>query len=185
MWLIELYWNDLGGVKIDERIRPGMLMLGYRYLDNSDPSYERTIWQVSGIVELRGDLFRIGRGTSICVTGTCSFGNRFMISGKSSIICNKSVRFGNDVLLSWDVLIMDTDYHDIHDESGARINKDKPIEVGDKVWIGCRSLILKGSYIPSNSVIAAGSTISGMLERENCIYSSNGKILKNNICWKI
>lgn len=84
----------------------------------------------------------------------------------------------------YDVLIMDTDYHEIYDEEKQLINIDKPISVGESVWIGCRSTILKGSIIPSNCVIAACSIISGELKKDGCIYSSNKKIIKEGICWE-
>ena len=160
-------------------------MLGYQYLGNRDPLYERTIWAVNGILKFNGSLFRLGRGSCLCINGECTFGNRFMISGNSSIICRKEILFGNDVLLSWDVQIMDTDYHDIYNNTGKRINEDRPIVIGDNVWLGCRALVLKGSSIPSNSIIAAGSTIAGKMYKSNCIYASNGRIIKEDITWKI
>lgn len=78
---------------------------------------------------------------------------------------------------------MDTDYHNIVDIEGNIINKDQQIIVGNDVWIGCRSMILKGSFIPQKSIIAAGSLISGKMEEESCIYTSEKKILKRQIAW--
>ena len=79
---------------------------------------------------------------------------------------------------------MDTDYHSVLDEHGRIINSDSSIIIGDDIWIGCRSTVLKGSHIPSKTVIAACSVISGKMEKERCIYSSNNRILKENISWK-
>ena len=36
----------------------------------------------------------------------------------------------------------------------------KPIEIGDNVWIGNRSIILPGVSIGKNSVIGAGSVVT-------------------------
>ncbi len=80
---------------------------------------------------------------------------------------------------------MDTDFYKIFDENDCLIIVDKEIIIGSHVWIGSRAMVLKGSYIPSNSVIAAGSLFSGK-NSGNCIYAGQGKILtvvKERIKW--
>lgn len=172
-----------GGVKVEGPLTTGMLLFGYKGVGSIDSFYERTLWDVSGFVTLKGRRLDIGRGSKFCVYGNCYLGDRFSISGRSTIICNKDISFGDNVLLSWDVLIMDTDLHKIQNSEGDIINQDKAIIIGDNVWIGCRSTILKGSYVSSNTVIAANSLISGKLEKEGCAYSSNHSILKEGISW--
>ena len=55
---------------------------------------------------------------------------------------------------------MDTDFHKIYTNNNEyQINQDSEIIIGDKCWIGCRSLILKGVTIPNNAIIAANSTV--------------------------
>lgn len=172
-----------GGVFIEGTITTGMLLFGYKGVGFIDAVYERTLWDVTGIVTIKGKRLDIGRGSKLCVYGKCYLGDKFSISGRSTIICNKEIRFGDNVLLSWDVLIMDTDLHRIQDPDGNIINPEKAIVIGDNVWIGCRATILKGSHIPSNSVIAASSVVSGKMEKENCIYSSNRRVIKDGIHW--
>lgn len=172
-----------GGVRVKGPLTTGMFLFGYRGLGSIDAFYERTIWDVTGVVTIEGKRLDIGRGSKFCIYGNLSLGDKFSISGRSSIICNNSIIFGNNVLLSWDVLVMDTDFHKILNKSGVVVNGDKPIVIGDNVWIGCRTTILKGSKIPSNSVIAGSSLIADVLNKENCIYSSNQKIIKEDIVW--
>ena len=50
----------------------------------------------------------------------------------------KSINFGDDNLLSWDILMMDTDFHKIISSDGEERNKPSAIDVGNHVWIGCR-----------------------------------------------
>lgn len=173
-----------GEVEVVGKLTTGMLLFGYRGVGFVDSNYNRTIWQVSGKVKIRGSKIDIGRGSRFCVYGECSLGDRFSISGLSTIICNESMSFGDNVLISWEVLFMDTDFHKIMDKEGVYVNKDQKIIVGDNVWIGCRATILKGSSIPSNSIISASATITGKMEKENCIYSSDRRIIKENIFWE-
>lgn len=160
-----------------------MLLLGYHNLGGRDKKGSRTVWQVDGIIKIRGKRIDIGRGSKLSIHGILSLGDHFTITGDSSIICKKYVGFGDDVLISWEVLVMDTDFHTIVDNNERVLNFDKPIKVANHVWIGCRSTILKGVRIPSDVVIAAGSIITGEIEEGRAIYASNQKKLKEHINW--
>jgi acetyltransferase-like isoleucine patch superfamily enzyme len=149
----------------------------------------KTILNLWGTVIFKGKC-RIGNGASISVRkdSILTLGNNFAITAKSSIICSggANVEIGDNTLFSWDILVINNDFHNIFDiETDAIINKPEDIIIGKNVWIGCRSTILKGSVIPDNSIIAATSTVSGKIENENCIYSGLPvKILKENVYWK-
>ncbi|GIR03084.1 MAG: hypothetical protein CM15mP12_6150 [Gammaproteobacteria bacterium] len=48
----------------------------------------------------------------------------------------------------------------------------KEVEIEENVWIGERSIVLKGSKIGKNSIIGAGSVVAGDIP-ENCIFAGN------------
>lgn len=133
-----------GDIECTTPIKTAMFVLGSRSLGSIDHSYKRTIWEVQGKVVL-GNKISIGSGSRICVGpyGTLKLGDNFLISGDSMMLCSKYISFGADCLLSWDITIMDDDQHPIYNNEGKRINDPKPITIGDHVWIGCRSTILK------------------------------------------
>ena len=127
----------------------------------------------------------IGHGSKIAVDGELIIGNNFAITAESAIVCTNKITIKNDCLISWDVLIMDTDYHKILDENGSRTNPPSEILIGNKVWIGCRTIVLKGSKIPDGSVLGASTLLARVLEETNCIYGGNpAKLLKRNIRWE-
>lgn len=143
-----------------------------------------------GGVEING-MTIIGRGCRICVEKDADivFGERFTANADTTIICHKRIKFGADCLLSWDVQVMDSDWHKITpmDNREKIMNPDREISFGDHVWVGCRSNILKGSKIPNNSIIASGSIVTGSLEKENAIYGGQGngfRLLKECITWE-
>jgi acetyltransferase-like isoleucine patch superfamily enzyme len=54
-------------------------------------------------------------------------------------------------------------------------NFDKEVKIGSNVWIGMNSLVLKGAVIGDNTIIAAGSTVTGEIPA-NCIAAGNPAI---------
>lgn len=177
-----------GKIIIEHPIKTGMLKLGPYGLGTQDCLYSRTIWEVTGTLIIRGEA-NIGRGSKISIgkEGILTLGNKFTISGNTELICQKEITFGDNCLLSWEILMMDTDFHHILNEKGEKINPPKPIKIGNHVWIGCRNTILKGVSIVDNTIIAANSTLTHSIINQNCVIGGNGnniQILKTNINWE-
>jgi acetyltransferase-like isoleucine patch superfamily enzyme len=61
--------------------------------------------------------------------------------------------------LSWDVQILDNDFHAITVDGTTRPST-APVTIGDRVWVGTRALILKGVEIGDGAIVAAGSVVS-------------------------
>ena len=76
---------------------------------------------------------------------------------------------------------MDSDFHQIQEQTTLK-DVSKPIFIGDKVWIGCRTMVLKGVNIPNGCILAAGGVITGKYTEKNCLISSAG-IKKHNVSW--
>ena len=176
-------WNTGGQIILDCPIKSEMIQIGYGGVGIFDKEVSRSIWKVSGTVIFRG-CAHIGHGSKLSVDGTLVLGNGFMITAESAIVASNRIEFGEQCLLSWDTLIMDTDFHKVKDKSENIINPSAPIVIGNKVWIGCRCLILKGTTIPDNCVIGANSLVNKRLEKENTLYGGQpAKLLKDEITW--
>lgn len=170
-----------------DNIYTGMIKIGFDGISIFDNKKSRSIWQVSGTVIFEGKT-SIGHGSKIDCSdnGHLVLGENFIISAESTIICSKKVSFGSDCMLSWDVLIMDTDLHGIFDKDGIKINGDSPVEIGSNVWVGCRATILKGVRIADGTIIAATSTITKHIQESHNIVGGNPiSILKKEVTWKI
>ncbi|MBR4006660.1 acyltransferase [Fibrobacter sp.] len=90
--------------------------------------------------------------------------------GKNCQICNRftavsegeGIEIGDNVLVGSSVTVLDSDFHEI--DPSRRIDgnpKTGKVVIGDNAWIGERVMILKGSTIGKNSVVAAGAVVSG------------------------
>jgi acetyltransferase-like isoleucine patch superfamily enzyme len=85
------------------------------------------------------------------------------ISG-ATLVSARSITIGREVLLGANVTIVDTDFHPIIPENRRHSDDIRkigtlPVVVGDNVFIGANSIILKGANIGKDSVVAAGSVV--------------------------
>lgn len=184
---VDLYCAN-GSVQIVGKPYTGMFKFGISEIGTIDRKYERRMLELNGVLKVHGKV-SIGAGSRISVDegGLLELGDNFSISGRTTINANKHITFGNDCMLSWDIMIMDTDYHKIIDNNGNHLNPAKPITIGNHVWIGSRVVILKGVSVENNVVLAANSTLTRTVNGCNCIIGGNGpqaKIIKQEINWE-
>ena len=173
-----------GKVILPSDIHTAMVKIGFGDVGHYDRKRSRTIWQVSGAVTFGGKA-SIGHGSKISVRGNLMLGDGFNMTAESTIVCAKEISFGNDCLVSWDILVMDTDEHPLYDKVGNRTNPDKPIVVGNHVWLGCKCVLLKGTLIPDNTVVAAGTLLKSAFTGENQVIGGTPPcILKSDIHWE-
>ncbi|WP_415337199.1 acyltransferase [Clostridium perfringens] len=170
-----------GSVELGE-VKFATSKLGFGNVGIFDKKYDRGIWQNNGIVKLEKNI-NIGHGVKIVNFGELVLGDSIKITANSQLISYKRIEIGSNTIISWDNLIMDTDFHKIKNFNGEVINQNKDIIIGKCVWIGCRCLILKGSKLPNNSVIAAGSIINKDLFENKHSIIFNSKVVKNDIYW--
>lgn len=161
-----------------------MIRIGFGDVGHYDRKRSRSIWQVSGTVSFGGKA-SIGHGSKLSVRGHLSLGAGFNMTAESTIVCATEITFGDDCLLSWDILVMDTDEHPLFNKEGERINADKPIVVGNHVWIGCKCVLLKGAELPNGTVLAAGTLLrSAFAEGQQVIGGNPPSVLKREVCWE-
>jgi acetyltransferase-like isoleucine patch superfamily enzyme len=97
---------------------------------------------------------------------------------------HKHIFIGEDCMFSYDIDFRTGDSHSIFDTvTGKRINGAQNIEVGNHVWIGAHSIILKGVTIENNSVIGTNSVVTKSVPSHSIAAGIPAKVIKNNIDW--
>lgn len=123
--------------------------IGEGFAAVSDP--RKNSWGVSQPVIIRTNL----KGARI------SIGDDVGLSG-CTITANNRIEIGNEVLVGTGVVITDNDAHPIAPEGrryGSVVNST-PVVIGNNVFLGARSIILKGVTIGEGAVVAAGSVVT-------------------------
>lgn len=94
------------------------------------------------------------------------------------------ITIGEDCMISYDVEIRNTDSHMIYDlDMKKRINQGKKVKIGNNVWLGARTMILKGVEIEDNSIVAVGSIVNRNVEGNTIVAGVPAKKVKENIYW--
>jgi tetrahydrodipicolinate N-acetyltransferase len=97
-------------------------------------------------VVVDGGRLTIGHGTNVNGLGT-------------RLLCAQEVTIGAGCTLSWDVQVLDTDFHAMTVD-GAERPSVAPVRIGDRVWVGTRALVLKGVTIGDGAVVAAAAVVT-------------------------
>ena len=176
---------SLSGNVILGKVKPGIIRIGFGGSGNMiDYRYSRTLLKLTGTLECKGKV-KIGMGSRLLISGKLTLGNNFNATGDALISCSKKISIGDNNILSFETIIMDSDQHIIYNNNGDCINKDKEIIIGDNVWIGARSFILKNTHIPNGSIIGANTVLSKSFTTSNIVIAGNPpRIIKNGIYWK-
>ena len=95
--------------------------------------------------------------SSIKIGNNCTL-NGTVIHSRSKVVIGENCMFGAGVV------IMDSNFHSTSRDPAIRrppdYAVDRPVVLGNNVWVGRNSIILKGVSIGDNSIVAAGSIVT-------------------------
>jgi acetyltransferase-like isoleucine patch superfamily enzyme len=127
-----------------------------------------------GHVEATGCRFSSGVRLECWKNGLLKIGNGTYLNRGAEIVASKSVRIGASCRIARDVVIMDTDQHAV-DDSGVKMH---PVNIEDRVWLGCRATILKGVSIGHDSIIGAGAIVTKSIPPHSIVVGPEARIIK-------
>ena len=149
-----------------------------------------SMWNIEegGKIILKGTA-RFSKGTFLSVqkNATLTIGNLFSSNANLYLQCSNNITLGDDVLLGWNNVIMDSDGgHPIYDSASCEVtNPSQPIIIGNHVWLGEGSSVLKGAFISDGCILASKAIASRVYDKPNAIIAGiPGKIIKENIRWE-
>lgn len=108
----------------------------------------------------------------------------FTMNGGSVIIADKHIKLGEDVMIGRNVVIYDSDFHQIFDENGEVINKPQKVTIEDHVWLTSNISVLKGVTIGEGSLVMAQTVVNrDMPEKAIIGANATGKVKKDEVYW--
>ncbi len=95
-----------------------------------------------------------------------------------------SIVIGPDCMMAYGVDVRCSDGHSILDvATGSRLNPARDVLIGEHVWIGFRSSILKGARIESNAVVAAGTVVTKTVSAGSVVAGDSARQIRSGITW--
>lgn len=127
-----------------------------------------------------GEKFACRRNVKLrVVNGELKIGQNVFINDNCSITCRGVIQIGNDCLIGQNVLIYD---HDHLFRGSGKISEQGfnigTVTIGQNVWIGSNTVILKNVRIGDNCVIGAGSIIYQDIPESSLVYNAKETVIK-------
>lgn len=115
-------------------------------------------------------------------------GDNVGISG-ATIYARKGIYIGDNTAIGGNCKILDNDFHPLDVEARLKLLNEvhggesdlipaKAIYIGKNCFIGCNSIILKGTIIGDNCIIGAGAVIAGKFESGSIIVGNPARVIR-------
>lgn len=157
---------------------------------------ENSSFEETGIIKKDGCALSIGSDSMISgrviferEQAKVNIGSRVFMNG--TIVCANNVSIGDDVLIAWGVTVVDHDSHSLcfSERKNDVVNwkrgikkwdhvKMGEVSIGNKVWIGFNSIILKGLKIGEGAVVGAGSVVTKDVPPWTLVAGNPAKIIR-------
>lgn len=133
----------------------------------------------------RGVRIQHGARISVWAEGKLALADFVLVNSGAKVICNKRVSVGRETRIAWESLVMDSDFHQMIGSDGQPTNEDSSVQIGERVWIGTRVIVLKGSEIADGCVVGAGAVVNRCYDEKAALIGGNpGGILRRGIAWR-
>ena len=120
-------------------------------------------------------------------------GDRVSMGAGTIVDCASSITIGNDVIISYQCIIADSDNHSIYPEMRAddvrswKTSREqdwglaamKPVRICDRAWLGARAIILKGVTIGAEAVVGAGSVVTKDVPPRTIVAGNPARIVRS------
>lgn len=119
--------------------------------------------------------------------GIIVIGENCAFNGNAAITVHEPSRLiiGNNALFAGGCNLNTSDVHKIYNvDTGERINPPKDIVLGDRVWVGGDTSILKGAKIGSDSVVGTRSVVTSEFSSNSLIAGVPAKLIRSGIRWE-
>ena len=107
-------------------------------------------------------------------------GDRCVIGARATITAHASIEVGDDVWFGQNVFVSDSShsYQDPDVPIGRQLGEQHPVRIGSGSWIGHGAMILPGTRIGRNVVVAAGSVVRGVVADHAVVGGAPARVLR-------
>ncbi|WP_244931121.1 acyltransferase [Nocardioides sp. W7] len=109
-------------------------------------------------------------------------GDRCVIGARTSLTAHESIVLGNDVWCGQDVFVSDAShgYQEVATPIGRQFGTHSPVVIGDGCWIGHGAIVLPGTRLGRNVVVAAGSVVRGEVDDHAVVAGVPARVVRRH-----
>lgn len=127
-----------------------------------------------GLVVFDNAIFEVHSSSAVITTGDNCFFSYGVV-----IVCTYKIQLGNNVWVGEYTSIRDaTHTFSVDYLIGSKPDNQAPVIVGNNVWIGRGCLLLPGTVIEDNVIIAANSVVKGCCQQGSIYGGCPAKFIK-------
>jgi serine acetyltransferase len=179
IWAARFFWFEPVFRSQCESIGPGFQMESLPYLRGNG----RIV--IGSGVRLSG-MSTICFSTRVAMLPEFRIGDGTFIGHQCAFSIGRAIQIGTNCLLAANVRILDMDGHPT--DADARRNGDptpahaiRPVTIGNDVWVGASSIILKGVSIGDRAIVAAGSVVTRSVSPDTVVAGNPATVVKSLI----
>ena len=122
----------------------------------------------------------MGPGQKMLTNPVITIGDRCVIGRGSHLIGHWSIVLGDDIQTGPYVYITDQNhgYEDPEMPVGLQPTKEGPVRIGSGSWLGANSVILPGTELGRNCVVAAGAVVRGSFPNHSVVAGVPAKTVR-------
>ncbi|CAN5649722.1 acyltransferase [soil metagenome] len=107
-------------------------------------------------------------------------GDRVVLGARTSITAHESIEIGDSVFFGQGVFVTDAShgYQDPDTPIGKQFGSHMPVRIGAGSWIGHGAVILPGTQVGRNVVVAAGAVVRGVVEDHAIVAGSPARVVR-------
>ncbi len=144
-------------------------------------------------VRVQGSNIRLGKNLHIVTTGdrwvsfstwamdehqgNINLGDNVLVCPGSRFDSASAINVGDNCMFAAGAYVTDADWHDIYDRT-MPIGATRPVTLAQNVWVGDGAIICKGVTIGENSVIGAGSVVTGDIPADVIAAGNPARVIK-------
>jgi len=122
----------------------------------------------------------MGPGQEMVSDPVVSIGDRTLIGRGSHIVGHFRIEIGDDIQTGPYVYV--TDQNHVYDDPDVPVGRQWPreraVSIGSGSWLGTAVVVLPGARIGRNSVIGAGSVVTGEIPDHSVAVGAPAKVIK-------
>jgi acetyltransferase-like isoleucine patch superfamily enzyme len=129
------------------------------------------------LVAASDDKLRITTWADKSGCGKIEIGDYCLISPGCKLSAQTQIRLGSNTMLAGNCYISDSDWHGLYNRIRP-FRCSSPVFIGENVWLGYNSTVLKGVTIGDNTVIGAGSVVTKNIPANVVAAGNPARVIK-------